>query len=318
MAISPVRIQSSRVLALSIFVLLIWGAAADRAEAYFEGNHRYDGHHLMNGIDFKKYRSFPERWKFVTVRYREDSGEMRMTYANDRAYKHLQGLTKSKTKTPYPDGANFGKVALVTEKDPRFTSSKVPSKSKRYLLMVKDAKKYKDTGGWGYALFDGNGVTFNEDPQTKTMSCYSCHLIVKGDDYVFSEEMVFQVGREPSKSSKLNLEWHSAKFDAFTPALPKEVQTFVRTNAAKFVSGGGLVDRLDPSLLKNFFSGTLDEIVPTLLERSREVARPVLYVGDGANFSLVVPEGVSESAKGCHKIVIVFRGKTVRDDRVCR
>jgi Cytochrome P460 len=43
-------------------------------------------------------------------------------------------------------------------------------------FMVKDAKKFAATGGWGYAQFDKDG---NPADETKMQTCYPCHTPVK-------------------------------------------------------------------------------------------------------------------------------------------
>ena len=282
--------------------------SSSSASAYFEGNRRYDGLQVMNGIEFEKYKSFPEKWKFVTVRYREDNGEIRLTYANPLAYAHLQKMKGAKTYTPFPEGSVFGKIAYSTEKDPNFTSSKIPSNSRRYQLMIRDSKKFKSTDGWGYAIFDERGVTYNEEPAAKTAACHACHTIVKNMDYVFSIEMPLAVGSMMKTSgSPLKLDWH--KFEASELASKVTVQPI--SAVAKVTEA---VDQLDPKLLKSFFSGTLDEILPTLLARSRETGRPAIYIGDKENYSLVLK---SSGEASCRQMLIVFGGRVVRDNVSC-
>ena len=48
--------------------------------------------------------------------------------------------------------------------------------------MVKDAKKYASTGGWGFAQFDDGKPA--EDKVMKT--CFPCHDLLKGRDLVFA------------------------------------------------------------------------------------------------------------------------------------
>ncbi len=103
----------------------------------------------MNGFLFSDFGQFEKNWKLVTVRYRQDTGELRFTYANPKAWKAM-----SSGKAEYPDGSIFAKTGYMTDDDPSFTSSKIPSGSRRYQFMVKNKKKYKDQDGWGYALFD--------------------------------------------------------------------------------------------------------------------------------------------------------------------
>ena len=145
----------------------------------------------MNGYALKDYDGFwkdPANWHFVTVRFRKDTGEMRLTYANDIAWKALLAGGRQ-----YPDGAVFGKIGLLTRDDPSFTSSAVPVGARRYQLMVRDAKKWQETNGWGYALFDGAGKAVAEDQDIASMACYACHALVPERGDVFSEPFQLDV-----------------------------------------------------------------------------------------------------------------------------
>jgi Cytochrome P460 len=62
--------------------------------------------------------------------------------------------------------------------------------------MVKDAKRFADSGGWGYAVFVYDaasdrytpGTLAHRPPQANDAKCgAACHTIVKGKDYVFTE-----------------------------------------------------------------------------------------------------------------------------------
>ena len=61
--------------------------------------------------------------------------------------------------------------------------------------MVKDSKKFADSGGWGYAQFDYDSAskTFkpgdenSTPPQEHDAKCgFACHTIVADKDYVFT------------------------------------------------------------------------------------------------------------------------------------
>jgi hypothetical protein len=62
-------------------------------------------------------------------------------------------------------------------------------------FMVKDAVRFADSGGWGYALFvpDASGAytpgtLTHKPPQGNDAKCgAACHTIVKGKDYVFTD-----------------------------------------------------------------------------------------------------------------------------------
>jgi hypothetical protein len=62
--------------------------------------------------------------------------------------------------------------------------------------MVKDSKRFADSGGWGYAVFDYNpstdtftpGTLAGSPPQGNDAKCgFACHTVAKSRDYVFTE-----------------------------------------------------------------------------------------------------------------------------------
>ena len=63
-------------------------------------------------------------------------------------------------------------------------------------FMVKDSKRFADSGGWGWAVFEYDaasdtfrpGTTSDKPPQANDAKCgFACHTIVKTRDYVFTE-----------------------------------------------------------------------------------------------------------------------------------
>jgi hypothetical protein len=62
-------------------------------------------------------------------------------------------------------------------------------------FMVKDSKRFADSGGWGYAQFEYDtssqtfrlGDTNDSPPQEHDAKCgFACHTIVADKDYVFT------------------------------------------------------------------------------------------------------------------------------------
>jgi hypothetical protein len=62
--------------------------------------------------------------------------------------------------------------------------------------MVKESKRFADSGGWGYAVFDFDaasgtfkpGTTAGSPPQANDAKCgFTCHTRVKARDYVFTD-----------------------------------------------------------------------------------------------------------------------------------
>lgn len=262
----------------------------------------------MNDIKFSEYKDFTKSWHLVTVRYRTDSKELRFTYANDMAWKQMNS-----SQPTYTDGAIFAKVGMITEKDPAFSSSEVPSGAKRFQFMVRDRKKYKTTNGWGYALFDDKGKVFNEDIKQKTLACAACHNMVPERDFVFSRPMNLDLG-----ANYLDIK-HQPVAGALTFESKPKV-TFAASFQKNLNKESVSVSSLEGNLKKNYFSGTLDEVIPLLLENAKQQRQTsTLYINE-QNYSIVKPEA---EGTGClenqvsYKVIIYFKGSKVREASLC-
>jgi hypothetical protein len=97
-------------------------------------------------------------------------------YANEKA---LRGLKNSH----YPDGSVIVFDLLnVLKKD------KAIQEGERKLLgiMHKNAKKYAQTGGWGFEGFAGDSKS-KRLVKDGGFSCFACHAPEQTSDYVFSK-----------------------------------------------------------------------------------------------------------------------------------
>lgn len=285
---------------LYLFILL----SALQGHAYFE--HSENSPAEMNGIKFSDHKDFSTKWKLVTVRYREDSKELRLTYANDIAFKAMSSL-----KPDYPDGAKFGKVAFLTEEDPAFPSSRIPTSTRRFQLMVKNRKLYSTTNNWGYALFDEKGVLFKEDIKEKTEACAACHQLVPERDYVFSR---------PFHNSQTTLAPMGKRSEGISFKAKKPAD-FKGPILEHLKASTEWIESLEGPLQKYSFSGTLDEVIPLLLERVKLMGKDsVLYVNE-RNFSLVkIRTGKNDCLGERSKpvsILIYFNGGKVREAEHC-
>lgn len=237
----------------------------------------------MNGIRFKDYDGFERKWPQVTVRFREDTKEMRFTYANEKAMKALKENSRD-----YPDGAVFGKIGTITADDPLFTSSKVPSGASRFQLMVRDKAKYASTGGWGYALFDSAGLTFaGPTPADASQSCYACHKLAADRGEVFSQMINF---KKPDLSPPSFLNQKLRYSDKKVSDLPDWIRGLLAPSEKQ-------VRFLEGDLRKNLFQGTIDEIRPSLLAEASRTGQAVLLLSqDQTQMSLAMPAGRGRNA----------------------
>lgn len=245
---------------------------------------RFEGLSKNNGYKLTDFKGFPEQWEFVTVRYRQDTGELRFTYANKAAADALR-----KGVRDYPDGAMFGKIGRKTEADPAFTSSLVPSGTKRFQFMVRDRKRFKDTDGWGYVIFDGEGKTFPGEPKAAAQACAACHRIVPERGYVFSRFANF--GTKPDAAASAAVP--AVKFEKVAAkSLPESVRRWLPDDEKEVMSVQG-------EMRRHLFQGTLDEIAPALTDKLAESGlASVLLAEDGQRFSLVIRDRTSKLCPG--------------------
>lgn len=240
----------------------------------------YAGKDEMNGIRFAEHVGFEKDWHYVTTRFRKDTGELRITYANEAAWKTLVSGS-----IEYPQGAAFAKIGIATKEDPSFASSAVPSGARRVQFMVRDVKKYESTTGWGYALFDADGKTYPENPVSSAQACSACHQIVPERGYVFSVPLTISsfpgIGLAPGQAKPGG---EGVKFvDVKRKDLPTDVRKLISANEdnARMIEG---------TLRDHLFQGTLDEIRPTLAkEYARTKQASLLLSRDKTRYSIVVP-----------------------------
>jgi hypothetical protein len=77
-----------------------------------------------------------------------------------------------------------------------FPAATVPHAQHDVDFMVKDTKRFADSGGWGYGAFayDAASDTFSpateaaSPPQGNDAKCgFACHTLVRNRDFVFTE-----------------------------------------------------------------------------------------------------------------------------------
>jgi len=108
-------------------------------------------------------------------------GGMHIIYVNGK------GLTTLKAggPFPYPDGTVFADdVHEFSVKD----GSYVEGNKKAVPVMVKDAKKYAATGGWGFQVWAGGDPSkpLLPDQAHAVQACFACHTPQQARDYTFS------------------------------------------------------------------------------------------------------------------------------------
>lgn len=121
-------------------------------------------------------------WRLIAPSHRTDHESVRAILGNDIA---IEAARAGKTN-PWPDGAILGKLVWKERKDENWEAAIVPGEFIHAEFMMKDAKKYAATGGWGYARWLGKDQKPYGEDASFAEECVACHTPVKGNDYVFT------------------------------------------------------------------------------------------------------------------------------------
>lgn len=97
-------------------------------------------------------------------------------YANAPA---IEGFRTGK----FTDGSIIVDERLQTESH---EGSTLGGKRISVAVMMKDGRRYAETGGWGFDVFPEDSRTMGATAQVKA-ACYACHSKQKERDFVFSE-----------------------------------------------------------------------------------------------------------------------------------
>lgn len=133
----------------------------------------------LNGI---KIPQAYKDWRVLSSSHRDDNKTLRVILGNDTA---IKAAREGKTN-PWPDGSTLGKLVWKDSVHPNWEKATVPGEFVHAEFMIKDAAKYRETGGWGFARWVG----MEQKPYGKdaafVQECFGCHLPVKENDYVFT------------------------------------------------------------------------------------------------------------------------------------
>jgi hypothetical protein len=139
---------------------------------------------LPNGLAFSEFRGY-ENWQVVSVS--QTAELLKVEVANPVMIEAYRAGIPGNGK-PFPDGSKIAKIEWRPKKMVEAPFSvNVPDTLQDVFLIEKDDKRFPDTKGWAYAVFDYKPTsdTFAPDP-TGTVNCgFVCHTIVKNKDYIF-------------------------------------------------------------------------------------------------------------------------------------
>lgn len=148
---------------------------------------------VPGGLAFSEVKGY-ETWQLVSMSHNGD--KLAAILGNPTMIQALKAGIPDNGK-PFPDGAKMVKIHWVATSKTTYPGPPLVAGALHDVdAMVKDSKRFADSGGWGYGAFEYEDATDNwrpgntkdSPPQGNDAKCgFGCHTIVKNRDYVFTE-----------------------------------------------------------------------------------------------------------------------------------
>jgi hypothetical protein len=177
------RIASPLIVVLAVVFFGSWAISAPDKYAV----------QVPDGLAFSEFRGY-EAWPIIAIS--EDGGEIAAISGNPTVIDAYSAGVPGNGK-PFPDGAKMAKIHWNPKKQETYPGQPtVPGTQHDVYFMMKDRKRFADSGGWGWGAFDYDAAsdTFSpatgadNPPQGHDAKCgYACHSLAQTRDYVFTE-----------------------------------------------------------------------------------------------------------------------------------
>jgi hypothetical protein len=169
---------SKRVLGMAAlsFVLVLSGTALTAQDKY--------ALQAPGGLAFSEFKGY-ETWQVVGLSHSDET--LNVIVANPVMIDAYKAGFPGNGK-PWPDGAKAVKIQYIPKKSTEAPFNvAVPDVLKDVAFMAKDSRRFADSGGWGYGMFNYNAKSDTFTPDGKGYKCgAACHAAVKSKDYVFT------------------------------------------------------------------------------------------------------------------------------------
>jgi len=169
-------VKSKYISAIAVVLAVSAGTARSAQDKYTVA--------VPDGLAFSEFRGF-EDWQTISV---SQSGELIEVILGNPAMIAAYQAGLPDNGEHFPDGARMAKIHWKGKKSAEAPApTTVPDTLHDVDLMVKDSKRFADSGGWGYAQFNYDAASDTFKPLGTGAKCgYACHTIVKAKDYVFT------------------------------------------------------------------------------------------------------------------------------------
>ena len=136
-----------------------------------------------SGIAFSDFRGY-EDWSVVSSARTDEV--LKVIVANPAMIEAYKAGVPGNGQ-PFPEGSKIVKLQWKPKKSAEATFVvDVPDVFTQAFVIEKDSKRFPETGGWGYALFNHDAASGKMVADAAPADCgQSCHVAVKSKDYIF-------------------------------------------------------------------------------------------------------------------------------------
>ncbi len=179
------RLAGPTIFVVVVTVLAVLIAVAVHAEDSSSPNTE-DRYSLKSpsGIAFSDFRGY-EDWPVASSAHQDEI--LKVIVANPKMIAAYKAGAPGNGQ-PFPEGSMIVKLQWKQKKstEAQFAVD-VPDVFSQAFVMEKDSKRFPNTGGWGYAVFNYDAASnkFSADPKSLSDCGNACHKAVKAKDYIF-------------------------------------------------------------------------------------------------------------------------------------
>jgi hypothetical protein len=180
------RISSWLMVNIAVVLVVLMGGRAISAQDKYTLK-------VPNGLAFSEFKGY-EGWQTISISH---NGEMLAVILGNPAMIDAYKTGVPGNGKPFPDGAKMAKIHWNAKKNETAPGQPLVAGTLHDVdFMVKDSKRFGDSGGWGYAEFEYDaasdafrpGTLADKPPQGNDAKCgATCHTVAKKQDYVFTE-----------------------------------------------------------------------------------------------------------------------------------
>src|SRR5262245_14327149 len=145
--IHPFQVNVRLAVLLAVVLAVVAGVAIAAQDKYTVK--------VPGGLAFSEFRGY-EGWQAISLSRNERV--VAMILGNPAMIDAYRAGIPANGK-PVPDGAKMAKIHWLPKKNEFFPDATVPGNLVNVDFMVKDSKRFADSGGWGYAVFDYDGAS---------------------------------------------------------------------------------------------------------------------------------------------------------------